>query len=253
MEDARQLARRLLEALENPPTAATSSQSLVPRPGEASQQSGVLSLGKYVSLYNSIGMQVSANSGILIIKGSLVPGTWPHQVTCCHYIVCIGITNRVNSAIDTLRRVRAGMIAERKRDAISSMCSDLASAFGRKRGAGSKPAITSKKAKQAAWKHEFVLPTASRRKCPQLSVSRMNSEAKLGKKEMEMDANAFREVLYEAYPKLRDGGGFQLCRCIPNSRELEPLSRHVLSSLVCSRRELDKHVLTLFHFKETSM
>jgi len=60
-------------------------------------------------------------------------------------------------------------------------------------------------------------------------------EAKLGKKEiefstLEMDANAFREVLYEAYPKLRDGGGFQLCRCIPNSRELEPLSRHVLSS-----------------------
>lgn len=114
MEDARQLARRLLEALENPPTAATSSQSLVPRPGEASQQSGVLSLGQYVIVYilQSV-VQVSANSGILIIKGSLVPGTWPHQVTCCHYIVCIGITNRVNSAIDTLRRVRAGMIAER--------------------------------------------------------------------------------------------------------------------------------------------
>lgn len=60
-------------------------------------------------------------------------------------------------------------------------------------------------------------------------------EAKLGKKEiefstLEMDANAFQEVLYEAYPKLRDGGGFRLCRCIPNSRELEPLSRHVLSS-----------------------
>ena len=51
MEDARQLARRLLEALENPPTAAISSQSLVPRPGEASQQSGVLSLGKYVIVY----------------------------------------------------------------------------------------------------------------------------------------------------------------------------------------------------------
>lgn len=42
--------------------------------------------------------------------------------------------------------------------------------------------------------------------------------------------NAFREVLHEAYPKLREGGGFQLCRCIPNSWELEPLSRHVLSS-----------------------
>lgn len=182
-------------------------------------------------------MQVSANSGILIIKGSLVPGTWPHQVTCCHYIVCIGITNRVNSAIDTLRRVRAGMIAERKRDAISSMRSDLASAFGRKRGAGSKPAITSKKAKRAAWKHEFVcLAYCQQKKVPTTECERDELfEAKLGKKEiefstLEMDANAFREVLYEAYPKLRDGGGFQLCRCIPNSWELEPLSRHVLSS-----------------------
>ena len=66
------------------------------------------------------------------------------------------LQNRVNSAIDTLKQVRAGMIAERKRDATSSIRSDLASAFGRKRGVGSKPAITSKKAKRAAWKHEFV-------------------------------------------------------------------------------------------------
>ena len=129
------------------------------------------------------------------------------------------------------------MIAERKRDAISSMRSDLASAFGRKRGAGSKPAITSKKAKRAAWKHEFVcLAYCQQKKVPTTECERDELfEAGLGKKEiefstLEMDVNAFREVLYEAYPKLREGGGFQLCRCIPNSWELEPLSRHVLSS-----------------------
>ena len=73
------------------------------------------------------------------------------------------------------------MIAERKRDAISSMCSDLASAFGRKRGAGSEPLGANHQSPprrpngQHGNMNLFVLPTASRRKCPQLSVSGMNS------------------------------------------------------------------------------
>ena len=33
-----------------------------------------------------------------------------------------------------------------------------------------------------------------------------------------------KEILYLEFPKLRDGGGFQLCRCIPNSRNLEELT-----------------------------
>ena len=34
----------------------------------------------------------------------------------------------------------------------------------------------------------------------------------------------------ETFPKLSSAGGFQLCWCKPNSRELEPLSRHVMTS-----------------------
>lgn len=45
-----------------------------------------------------------------------------------------------------------------------------------------------------------------------------------------MDANAFREVLLEAYPQLKDAGGFMFFKCAANSRALEPLSQVVLSS-----------------------
>ena len=37
-------------------------------------------------------------------------------------------------------------------------------------------------------------------------------------------------MLYEAYPKLKDGGGFQFFKCAPNSRCLELLSSTTLSS-----------------------
>ena len=60
-------------------------------------------------------------------------------------------------------------------------------------------------------------------------------EAGLGRKDIEfssldLDPKEFRDLILETFPKLRDGGGYQFYRCKPNSRELEPLSRHVLSS-----------------------
>jgi len=126
---------------------------------------------------------------------------------------------------------------ERKGEATFSARNELESAFEKKRDNDSKLASTSKKAKRAAWKHQFVcLAYCQQKKVPTTKGEREKLfEAELGRKEiefptLEMDASAFREVLYEAYPKLREGGGFRLCRCIPNSRELEPLSMHVLSS-----------------------
>ena len=47
---------------------------------------------------------------------------------------------------------------------------------------------------------------------------------------MQLDADEFRDLLYEAYPKLKHGGGFQFFKCAPNSRRLEPLSSATLSS-----------------------
>ena len=45
-------------------------------------------------------------------------------------------------------------------------------------------------------------------------------------------------MLFFNYPKLREAGGFQICRCVPNSRKLEPLVSRVLSSPVVLRQRI---------------
>jgi len=46
-----------------------------------------------------------------------------------------------------------------------------------------------------------------------------------------LQAEEIREVLFVAFPKLRDAGGFILCKCQVNSRSLVPLSQFAWSSL----------------------
>ena len=60
-------------------------------------------------------------------------------------------------------------------------------------------------------------------------------KAGLGEKNIEFSsldipAEEFRDVIYDNFPKLRNGGGFELCRSLPNSRHLEPLSSAAYSS-----------------------
>ena len=77
-----------------------------------------------------------------------------------------------------------------------------------------------KKAKKFAWKHRFVcLAYCDQHKIPTTDVEKDDLlEAGLGEKVVEfpsLDATAeeFREVLYDVFPKLKEGGGYQLCRC----------------------------------------
>ena len=48
--------------------------------------------------------------------------------------------------------------------------------------------------------------------------------------EEELSPQQFKEVIIENFPKLKDSGGFELLRCRPNSRQLEPISFTVASS-----------------------
>ena len=91
--------------------------------------------------------------------------------------------------------------------------------------------------KRTVWKHQFVcLSCCQQKKVPTTEVERnVLFEAGLGRKEVEfdsldMDSQEFRDFISESFPRLREGGGYQFCRCKPNSRELEPLSRHVMTS-----------------------
>ena len=58
--------------------------------------------------------------------------------------------------------------------------------------------------------------------------------AGLGEKEIELDlemnAEEFWSSLFEVYPQLKKGGGYQFLKCIPNSRRLQPLSALVMQS-----------------------
>ena len=56
--------------------------------------------------------------------------------------------------------------------------------------------------------------------------------AGLGEIELDLDMNAeeFCSTIFEAYPQLKEGGGYKFFKCIPNSRRLEPLSGLVMQS-----------------------
>lgn len=95
-----------------------------------------------------------------------------------------------------------------------------------------------KKAKKTcAWKHRFVcLGYYDQGRIPTTDVDKDELlKAGLGEKVIEFPSlhasgEEFRDLLYSFFPKLKDGGGFELCRCVPNSRNLEVLSDVVHSS-----------------------
>lgn len=94
------------------------------------------------------------------------------------------------------------------------------------------------KCDRSAWKHRFVclafcgqcrIPTSDFEKDQLL-------EAGLGEKEVEfvsldMAFDEVKDVLFDVFPRLKDGGGFQFLKGVSNSRSLEPLSKAVYTSL----------------------
>ena len=95
-----------------------------------------------------------------------------------------------------------------------------------------------KKAKASpVWKHRFIcLASVDQTKIPTREYEKDELlEAGLGEKEiafedLHISADEFRDILYDEFPRLRQGGGFRLYRCMPNTRNLEPLSVTVMSS-----------------------
>ena len=93
-----------------------------------------------------------------------------------------------------------------------------------------------KKEKKGSWKHKFFcLADVGQSRLP-INEAEKDAifEAGLGEKEVEFDSLDILPQLFLPFPKLREagGGGFQICKWMPNSRKLEPLSSHVLSSPV---------------------
>ena len=132
---------------------------------------------------------------------------------------------RCNAAISNVREIRQGTQLIRRRSVREELLATL-------RGTSKK-----KSKRKPGWRHKFVcLARTGQNRIP-LSESEKDKlfSAGLGEKELEFPkldttADEFRDILYEGFPRLRDGGGYQFLKCIPNSRQLEPLSGLVMSS-----------------------
>lgn len=90
---------------------------------------------------------------------------------------------------------------------------------------------TGKRPKRCTWKHRFVcLSSVGEEKVPTSAAYKDDLlKAGLGEQTIEFEVldagpEEFRDFIYEKFPKLRQGGGYEFCRCLPNSRQLEPLS-----------------------------
>ena len=57
---------------------------------------------------------------------------------------------------------------------------------------------------------------------------------------LDMNMKQYKDMIFEAYSQLRDGGGFVFLKCTSNTRKLEVLSQVILSS----PRMLEEHVGT---------
>ena len=147
------------------------------------------------------------------------------------YYHTAGVVGMVEQALGALKQMKAGLNAEKSRDKkkgkVRKEMSALYFSSTNKR----------KKLEQPQWKHKFMcLAYRDQVKIPTTDAEKDELfEAGLGEKEVAFDSvdvgpEEFREVLYQAFPQLRRGGGYQLFKCVANSRTLEPLSRMVYSS-----------------------
>ncbi|XP_019857669.1 PREDICTED: uncharacterized protein LOC109585966 [Amphimedon queenslandica] len=91
--------------------------------------------------------------------------------------------------------------------------------------------------KKKPWTHHFVclayhdqtsIPTTAWQKSELTSAGL--GEQKIVFQDVDCDAVTFKKALLDKFPKLVNGGGYQLCKCKANSRDLMPLSSSVLST-----------------------
>ena len=93
--------------------------------------------------------------------------------------------------------------------------------------------------KRVIWHHKFVcLAHRDQDHIPTTDAEKEELyQAGLWEKEIEFESldisqSEFRKKLFKSFPRLRDGGGFQLLKGLPNSRSMEVLSMAVTEHLL---------------------
>lgn len=142
-------------------------------------------------------------------------------MNCVHVAILAGFESAYQNAASSLRGVVRDEQGHEERS--SSVREEQSNLFNwqRKKRAASK----------SLWAHKFVcLSSLAADRVPTSQVGKLLlEEAGLGEKtvtveDIDSGPEAFRQVLLTAYPKLECGGGFELLRCKPQSRDLVLLS-----------------------------
>ena len=137
----------------------------------------------------------------------------------------LGLHAQCSQALSTVRDVRESLQLPRRKLIREELLATL-------RGTSKK-----KLKNKCAWKHKFVC--LSRKGQNRTLLKECDKDelfaAGLGEKEidfprLDIPANEFRDILHETFPRLKEGGGYQFLKCIPNSRQLEPLNGLLMSS-----------------------
>lgn len=138
-------------------------------------------------------------------------------------------TNRIMSNFTSIRdRMDSG--GRNKRNKPRPACTEMKKLFPQMNPHGPKR-------RKASWTHRFVclanhqqtaIPTTSWEKDELIAAGL--GEVKVVFEDPDCNADDFRQQLFSTFPKLKNGGGYQLCKCKANSRELQPLSGAVLTS-----------------------
>ena len=138
------------------------------------------------------------------------------------------VMEAADKALDALRRMRAGMTADRRVEKRKRMKNEVSMLFNKK------PKVEKKR---VVWRHKFVcLAHRDQDRIPTTDAEKEELyQAGLWEKEIEFESldipqSEFREKLFKSFPRLRDGGGFQLLKGLPNSRSMEVLSMAVHTS-----------------------
>ena len=123
----------------------------------------------------------------------------------------IGFEDSYRGAVSALRGVRR---EEQRREEQRSLFN-----FKRKEPSSS--------SSSSCWVHKFscLESTVADRVPTSQSAKMVLEEAGLGEKvvtipDIDCTPDTFHKLLLTAYPKLREGGGFELMRCLPQSRDM---------------------------------
>ena len=95
--------------------------------------------------------------------------------------------------------------------------------------------INKKRGTNTIWEHTFVcLSYMDQLKIPTTDFEK-DALLKSGLREqtiqfssINIDADEFKTIIFDTFPKLLDGGGYMFYKCLPNCCVLEPLSESVL-------------------------